>query len=491
MTYKYLGLRMFAHPWSGDALSGYPPAVGSALRDIARLNAGLTRRAEEHAAALGTDGSSDFSVVLINRMGAADEVDALDRRRGLKTDPDMGGAKVRVSWHADSCLEHFSTIAVYHFLPTENTNQTKKNEKIESGWRVALRVQRDAEGPNAGRSRRAGVSDLTGGVPSQKVDMGASGSCYYMLGDFNHDHQHAVLAGNCERISSTHRVGKREGHDAGLVLDKTRRVLAAAKRCPKQWASEGRALDELEFEWLRQWFVQGAAHAALHAPYWADVIAETQALWTRLEAREALKVRMLENAARVAAARGLGLGSEPNPNSNPSPNPGRTSPTRRERKHADAVAQVGGAAAYDVVLQALRLRRDKRRGWGIRVADKMWDKLPEPFRPMPLPLFDDAGADNGEEERLPEDLDGVISDIERWKAAYLRDSGGAAAGPNPNPDPSPKPSARPQPNPKKKKKKFKKKGQPNPNLNPNPKPNPKRKAMPRPKKNRKEGKAKK
>jgi len=85
-----------------------------------------------------------------------------------------------VSWHADSSLEHFSSIAVYHTttagdpstdMPTPSTAsasaKANRNPKKSSSaavadvdidvdskkttndlWRLALRVMCDAEGPN-------------------------------------------------------------------------------------------------------------------------------------------------------------------------------------------------------------------------------------------------------------------------------------------------------------------------------------------------------
>ena len=45
--------------------------------------------------------------------------------------------KASVSWHADSSLDHFSSIAVYH--------TTDAADEAATDWRIALRVQHDAE----------------------------------------------------------------------------------------------------------------------------------------------------------------------------------------------------------------------------------------------------------------------------------------------------------------------------------------------------------
>ena len=56
-----------------------------------------------------------------------------------------------VSWHADSTLEHYSTIAVYHSLFDLDSPVNNKKSQSDSEWRIALRVQHDAEGPNSGK----------------------------------------------------------------------------------------------------------------------------------------------------------------------------------------------------------------------------------------------------------------------------------------------------------------------------------------------------
>ena len=56
-----------------------------------------------------------------------------------------------MSWHADSCLEHYSTIAVYHATDPETS---------PADWKIALRVEPDAEGPTAGRLKLAGRKEV-------------------------------------------------------------------------------------------------------------------------------------------------------------------------------------------------------------------------------------------------------------------------------------------------------------------------------------------
>uniref|UniRef100_A0A7R9U9D2 Alpha-ketoglutarate-dependent dioxygenase FTO n=1 Tax=Pinguiococcus pyrenoidosus TaxID=172671 RepID=A0A7R9U9D2_9STRA len=416
-TYKYLNLRMFGIPFEGAALDSHPNSrLREALRCLKRLNSTLRRRAEELRAqrGLGEEVSADFNVILINRMGSEDERDELQRKRSLKRDAELGNARVRVSWHADSSLVHFSTIAVYHLLNPEDEVSPQKANQRDYHWKVALRRQIDAEGPHAGRSRRAGNEDLSGGTRPRTASLGPSGSTYYMLGDFNHHHQHAVLAGACERISTTHRVGRSEGHQAQLVIDAARKVLATPKKCLKQWARESRMLDEVEFEWLRQWYIQGAQHAEQRLPFWGKYIEELEAIWRDLEDKEALKVGMLRNASRVIRGRRQ--------------QGALASFSRRERKHAEAVDQMGGSKAFAQMEEILRARQRKRDGWAARAADKLWEALPEEMRPLPL-LFlqrgeggNDGRQSASEEAReppcLPISLAETIQAIQEQRITY-------------------------------------------------------------------------
>lgn len=200
-----------------------------------------------------------------------------------------------MSWHADSTLDHFSTIGVYHctsrhpcpastsaapcttyakgkgkdksvlgkrdapadtststveegdhetaaeepcVTTTADAQATASEEEVQEeaqeevsgedlSWRLALRVWYDAEGPNATKAvtSRAGEMQTAGRLaPALAVPL-PSGSCYFLLDDFNHHHQHSVLAGNTYRYASTHRVCKTEGHTFQSICAKANRLL--------------------------------------------------------------------------------------------------------------------------------------------------------------------------------------------------------------------------------------------------------------------------
>lgn len=148
---QYLGLRLFAHPWDRDGgdfrqgpgngladarsdpcLSGLfqedssscsggvggrdsgANKVAGTLRKVGDLSEWMRLRAaallieetKKGGKAGGEAGSCAFNLTLINRMECSAAT------RDLKPDPLFAMGKCSVSWHADSCLEDFSTIGM-------------------------------------------------------------------------------------------------------------------------------------------------------------------------------------------------------------------------------------------------------------------------------------------------------------------------------------------------------------------------------------------
>ena len=192
ITYKYLGLRMFAYPWDGsDAIPSFA-AIGQLNQALSKRSTILLDKLKKKEV-----GSCAFNLTLINRCFPRDS-----NIVKLKYEPFFETEKCTVSWHADSSLEHYSTIAVYHC--------TKGGDHDDS-WRIALRVAPYAEGPLVSKQLKEAAADTTGRAPPVAVPL-PSRHTYYLLDDFNHHHAHAVLAGNTDRYASTHRVSRREGH---------------------------------------------------------------------------------------------------------------------------------------------------------------------------------------------------------------------------------------------------------------------------------------
>jgi hypothetical protein len=80
-----------------------------------------------------------------------------------------------------------------------------------------------------------------------------------MLDDFNHHHQHAILAGEGIRFSSTHRL-LRESHNVNFQLERCKKVCSMFHKKGKVWRSEQLLLTEIESEWIRQFYIQGQQH---------------------------------------------------------------------------------------------------------------------------------------------------------------------------------------------------------------------------------------
>lgn len=220
ITYKYLGIRMFAYPWNANETGS-----NDALIQIGDLNKVLSERTKHYLDKSGKDtvGSCAFNLTLINRCFPESSIK-------LKEEPLFKNEKCTVSWHADSSLEHYSSIAVYHFTkPVENAKTKKSSShsanpsEVDESWRLSLRVHNNAEGPQAGNFKTQGssgdnnndnenqkgqqVNKEGGGKKKSAAANGhvkstapppiaiplPSGSVYYLLDDFNHHHQHSGI----------------------------------------------------------------------------------------------------------------------------------------------------------------------------------------------------------------------------------------------------------------------------------------------------------
>lgn len=282
-TYKYLGLRMFAHPWSVKPTSRQGlGSLDDALTEISKLNGKLTERTKHHLndlemkrkGRLGfhngeshVSGRAKFDVALINRM-----VNSPD----LKLEPTKKKDKCSVSWHADSSLEHYSSIGVYQTIISDNEKKDSKNELVDEvqkqkrenefakRWSIAMRVAHDSEGPAASRRGTNIDAAVVNDTPPISVSL-PSRSAYYLLDDFNHHHQHAVLVDNDQyvagvRYASTHRL-LRDSHNVNFVLERCRLACSQFHRKgAKIWRSEQVLLFHIESEWIRQFYIQGLGH---------------------------------------------------------------------------------------------------------------------------------------------------------------------------------------------------------------------------------------
>ncbi|CAB9501471.1 ketoglutarate-dependent dioxygenase FTO [Seminavis robusta] len=430
-TYRYLGLRMFAHPWNGKHTST-DQKLQSAVTTFGSLNQHLSRQTKKHLTAFhekrGIDQSSKqdnnkkacFTVTLINKMTP---------HKRLREEPMFQNNKYSVGWHADSSLEHFSTIAVYHtILAAEATTKHSSKKQDDDEWAVALRVTRHAEGPKAKRLGDITVDD-TG--PPIAVAL-PSGSTYYMLHDYNHHHQHAVLAppthtNKSTRYSSTHRL-LRPGHTVQEMIAKCQHT-NMQHHGPKKWRSEQLLLNELENEWLRQFFIQGPEHQQLLWGYWKTPLTQLFDYWERLEARTLQVVTLLGNAA-VARCH--------NDNDN----------NKKQYQEALAIVmQVQGdrkkknnalETIYEPFAKLLLERAKSRELWAKREKDPVFAKMPKECRPIPFPVAygkenkkdHDSMAHSSLPDGSPTFLTQLAVQVQAWGRAF--DSRNAKHLPNDN-----------------------------------------------------------
>ena len=195
ITYKYLGLRTFAHPWRGE---GARKELAPML-ELNELMTTSTRKLLAKGHGVGHAGSCAYNLSLVNLLEPSDaRGGALRNRAGEK----LGTGSLAVSWHADSSVQPASSIAVVNLtLPYH-----KKSSSQQMPWRIAMKCVGEGHEPDkpSGGVGSSGVRKA--GTPAVAVPLSAS-ETYYLLGEFNDHHHHAVLAGDAPRYSSTHRVG--------------------------------------------------------------------------------------------------------------------------------------------------------------------------------------------------------------------------------------------------------------------------------------------
>mmetsp|Transcript_3807 Transcript_3807/g.9991 ORF Transcript_3807/g.9991 Transcript_3807/m.9991 type:complete len:917 (+) Transcript_3807:110-2860(+) len=501
-TYKYLGLRMFSHPWKASTtkmLANDPHskrkkkhkerlnqrfadndiptknerAIVENTSTIRELSEALTNRTAMHLRnldnsrrrrrALATKGRPDFDICLINRMESSSDLkpfyfDGNKNDRGAIANCESHhnferskhgeneGAKTSVSWHADSSLEHYSTIAVYQtilrgstiYKASEKVNETKEkksanNEKKNGQWWVAMRVAHHAEGPQASQ-KRMGVnteSSIVEETPSIAVSL-PSGSAYYLLDDFNHHHQHTVLTtGNAEmagiRYSCTFRL-LRDSHNVQDWIDRGNGAIRQFhKKGPKIWRSEQLLLTEIESEWIRQFYIQGSENKImLWEPYWKTAIEKLLSIWSQLEFRTKQTIDLLRAAAEERCGTDMSVN-----NDSEKTNVVDRRPTKAERKARDRrkkslekiqelISRIGsngdkfqystmkenadGEIAYNELYQPfaklLDERAEMRELWARREKDHVFHDLTPDCRPIEVP-FKWELSQPGDESNIP------------------------------------------------------------------------------------------
>jgi FTO C-terminal domain len=123
---------------------------------------------------------------------------------------------------------------------------------------------------------------------------------------------------------------------------------------------------EVEFEWIRQFYIQGENHYALHT-WWHEPMQELLELWQKLESKTLV-------AVQAAKDRVLGILDEGN---------GQTS--KKSMKKRKQRAEMVSRETVDILVQSLADRLQKREGWLARERDPLYRSLAPSVRPMEVP----------------------------------------------------------------------------------------------------------
>uniref|UniRef100_A0A8P0TCW6 Alpha-ketoglutarate-dependent dioxygenase FTO n=2 Tax=Canis lupus familiaris TaxID=9615 RepID=A0A8P0TCW6_CANLF len=258
-TYKYLNTRLFTVPWpvKGASTKYDEAGIAAACQTFLKLNDYLqieTIQALEELAckeksnidAVPVCIGPDFPRVGMGSFDGQDELDIKNRAAYnvtllnfmdpqkmpyLKEEPYFGMGKMAVSWHHDENLVERSAVAVYSYSCEDDLNAT---------------------------------------------------------------HQHCVLAGLPPRFSSTHRVAECSTGTLDYILQRCQLALqnvrdeadngdVSLKSFEPVVLKQGEEIhNEVEFEWLRQYWFQGNRYRKC-TDWWCQPMTQLEGLWKKME----------------------------------------------------------------------------------------------------------------------------------------------------------------------------------------------------------------
>ncbi|XP_062326944.1 alpha-ketoglutarate-dependent dioxygenase FTO [Osmerus eperlanus] len=226
-------------------------------------------------------GPAPFNVTLLNYMDPS----AISQ---LKEEPYYGMGKMAVGWHHDENLVTRSPVAVYSYSCHDNKGVSPEESSGEKGcWRIGLKVAWDIHTPG-----------LT--LPLQ------SGDCYYMRDDLNRSHQHCVLTGDVPRFSSTHRVAECSTGTLAYIEARCREALSYLRveadggahsllsLLPSTFQHCEEIHNEVEFEWLRQYWFQGQRYTRF-CSWWSSPMERLETDWRHMELMTKLFLAVVED----------------------------------------------------------------------------------------------------------------------------------------------------------------------------------------------------
>jgi len=339
----------------------------------------------------------------------------------LRNENIYGLGKASVSWHKDSGLQDFSSIAVYHTLQdydiavddnrsafdlqhfknnpnskvskirktNKQKNSTQSSSEATQPWKVALRI-----------------ADPDNSTPALTVPL-PSGSLYYLLDDFNHQHEHAVITGsNKLRYSSTHRVA-RAGCGNWQYLDNKCDVVVktlvsyledielvnSEQKSPtrkrqtqfsKDVRSQQQLMTEIEFEWIRQWYVQGKLHADLHT-YWHEPMKKLEQTFEKIQQFTANLIRVFKTVSSQQQPTKLSI---------------------NERKLSTLITE----DTFDILIEAFVGRQKLRLVWKERLKDPIFSTMPDKMMPFRCSVL---------EPQNKIDLQNLAADLRRNRSSFV------------------------------------------------------------------------
>ncbi|XP_035007046.2 alpha-ketoglutarate-dependent dioxygenase FTO isoform X2 [Hippoglossus stenolepis] len=296
-----------------------------------------------------------FNVTLLNYMDPA----AMSH---LKEEPYYGMGKMAVGWHHDENLVSHSPVAVYSYSCHNDKGESSEGSSDEkASWRIGLKVAWDIHTPGLA-------------LPLE------SGDCYYMRDDLNSTHQHCVLAGDSARFSSTHRVAECSSGTLTYIQSRCQEALSNLHTDPETGSHSLLALlpttlqhceeihNEVEFEWLRQYWFQGRRYARF-CSWWTRPMEQLEKDWKLLETMTMLSLATVEEEGSAGEG-------------------------RREMA--------------ETLLSALTDRHQQRQTWRDRCHSSLAQTLPPEEAPVDRPFW---GVDDPNMP-LPFDLADIINKVE-------------------------------------------------------------------------------
>ncbi|XP_069848410.1 alpha-ketoglutarate-dependent dioxygenase FTO isoform X2 [Dipodomys merriami] len=304
-TYKYLNTRLFTVPWpvKGSNINYTEAEIAAACQTFLKLNDYLqveTIQALEELAVKEKANEDDVPICMAEfpRAGVGssydDVVDIKSRAAYnvtllnfmdpqkmpyLKEEPYFGMGKMAVSWHHDENLVDRSAVAVYSYSCEDSEEESEDESNLEGRdpdtWHVGFKISWDIETPGLA-------------IPLHQ------GDCYFMLDDLNATHQHCVLAGSQPRFSSTHRVAECSTGTLDYILQRCQLALqnvcddvdngdVSLKSFEPAVLKQGEEIhNEVEFEWLRQFWFQGNRYRKC-TDWWCEPMEQLEGLWKKME----------------------------------------------------------------------------------------------------------------------------------------------------------------------------------------------------------------